>query len=113
MGTFDLWGLNLRRPKTRDRKETMTGVGGWSHFWRQGGKPSMKVGPPLGGAAGSAQLVKGTQVTATHTPWLSGSGKTAVQPGGKDQGLRQYLRWASGKGGKRGPSLGLVSFIGL
>lgn len=52
MGTFDLWGLSLRHPRTRGRKETMTGVGGWSHFWRQGGKPSMKVGPPLGREGG-------------------------------------------------------------
>lgn len=29
MGTFDLWGLSLRHPRTRGRKETMTGVGGW------------------------------------------------------------------------------------
>lgn len=42
---------------------------------------------------GSAQLFKEAQVTATHTPWLPGSGKTAVWPGGKDQGLRQYLWW--------------------
>lgn len=80
----------------------------------RGGKAQHESGPTTGEeAAGSSQLVKGTQVTATHTPWLPGSRKTAVQPGGKGQGLRQYLRWASGKGGKRGLSLGLVSFIGL
>lgn len=83
MGTFDLWGLSLRRPRTRGRNETMTAVGGWVvPLLETGGKVQHESGPTTGGeAAGSAQLVKGTQVTATHTPWLPGSRKTAVQPG--------------------------------